>query len=483
MNWFVFNVFIICYIISLTNGTSDRDDEVSIHESSLDFKNEMNRVIVDHFVALPAELKKIILGYLSPNELFEFTQIDDLKVYYDLAAEAYRGTYGDVAVFVKGFVHDVKIDTKPNVITIQGIEKLSKYLRTFNKSVKNIKIDFGTFKRHELSELLEEITKNCGESLTRLEMRNSYQGELERIHEISFPNVEEVVFFNCYSSMDAVNFTRVFPKVRRLSALLTYFSDRTWIQDNFVNLTHLNLHTGSTYIREEDVMEILRHNPHVHTLGLNQYTPELLEMINSMFPNVVNLGLMSLPFAFTRNIEPIHMRHVERLFYKGNVRHLNAAFMKFEGLRELHWNIGLISQHFLIKLIDENRNTIEKLDIVDTIISDAHLMEMFNMPELKMASFTFHPESDVSFSADKLLNFIKSNDKLEKVRLINAYQRLRQDLMKKFKSSQVSGWLTVFDPSSDQNGDIHFVIHNNFMKQFGSGGQVDTQRFFNDNLY
>jgi len=427
-------------------------------------------------------LKKIILCYLSPEELFEFSQIDDFEVYQGLAAEAYKDTYGNIAVYAKGTTL-INSDGKDltNIINIRGIAKLAVFLKTFNKNVKNIRIDFGTFDQNEISQLLDIIVENCAETLTRFEIRNIYQGELQAIQKISFPNLEEVSFFNCFSEMETIDLTKTFPKLRRLSAFFIRFTDRTWIQDNFVNLTHVNLDIGEILFTEEDVMDILNANPLVHSLGLNHYTPSLLRTINSNFTNVVNLGLMNIPFAFRHIFEPIHMEHIEKCFYKGTnkYRHHISTFINFERLIELTWNSGdNRPERIFLKLIDENKNTIEKLEIVDTIISDGNLAKMFNMKKLKKALFTLNSKRILLFSVDTFLDFIKSNEELEEVRLIGAKRNFYRKLVEKLKSSGILGWMEVFNRYSKGKGDIRFV-----KKQFGAGKWENEQQFFDKNLF
>lgn len=479
MDWFVLKCLFIFSVICLANGTIEK----CIDSTSLGFTrnaNETNKVFVDYFTVLPAELKVIILSNLSPDELYEFTQITDFVAYQSLAAQAYGTTHGNVPIFAKGFslVHKYIQKAPANVITIQGVNKLAAFFKMFNKNVNNLRIDFGSFYKDEIPQLIDAIRENCVETLTRLEMRNTYNNELQFILEMSFPNVEEVAFFNCYSKMETMDLIRVFPNIRRLSAILTYFNDRTWIQQNFVNLTHLNVYIDDRFVREEDLIEIVNVNPNVNSIGMNHYTPNLLRLINSNYPNVVNLGLLGYSYAFTGNFEAVRMKQIERFFFKGSIEHRMPAFITFERLRELQWHCDTRPELNFLKIISENKRTIEQLDMVGTIIEDTHLRRLFNMPQLRRASFTFNSLNTESFSAEKFVKFIESNDKLEKVRLIGAGQTLRQDLMAKFQMSRIPGWLEVFDPYSHENGDIHIV-----RKRFETENWDDAKRFFYENSF
>lgn len=390
-----FSYFSIGYIKSATiNQEIDGIKEAELLASSFGFTTDVtvkDKVFIDYFIALPAELKKMILKNFSPKELFEFIKSDQFTEYNHLAIEAYGVTYRDLIIHIKGFLsNDPNFIITNDEILFTHIDTFISFVDIFKNYIKNLKIDFRTFQADELYTFLQAITKNLSKTLTRLEIRNIYGRELDVIKKMSFPNVEELSFFSCYFQNYTFSLKNVFSKVHRLSIALTEFKQRDWIEINFPGLTHLQIDMDQQQFTEREILRILENNRRINSLSVIECTPSLLQMINVRFPNIVNLGIIGLSKEFKENYEIIHMNHVKRFLYTEVSGFKVSSFITFEHLKELLWYSMSKADLILIDFIGKHKQQIETLEIEETVILDEHLLRMNGMTKLEKASFRFN---------------------------------------------------------------------------------------------
>lgn len=482
MKFLTFLSFTFFGVVCFTLAISCTNDSLRLNQNSLSFTHNINvtdKVYVDYFKALPAELVRMILTYLTPKHLFDFAQCKQFAEYHVLAAEAYGLCYKDLAVTAKGLEKaGVDFVRDKNAISFRNITVLRSFLRTFNKYVRNVKMDFSPLDTNDLLELIDTIKENCANSLTRFEMRNIFRGELKLLQNMSFANVEEVSFFNCDIRAESVQLTQLFPKVRRLSAFLTDLSDgQTWIEHNIINLTHLMLHVDEQFFRNQDITNILKRNPSVKSLGLFNSSPDLLHSIDEQFPHIVNLGLQSISYEFKRLTQPIRMEHVERFLYEGEIRQPLRHFIEFKNLKELYWRSTSKPDHILIKLIQDNRHTIEAITIHGTVISDGYLSKMYNMTQLRRAAFHLNPKFNLSFSANGFISFIVSNEQIEEVQLFEVRKKLRQDLLAIFNGRGIAECIHTFELQSNGRGIVVYMRNRNHTPTWDNSIQFFTNNF------
>lgn len=228
--------------------------------------NIENKVFVDNFVSLPAELKVIILGYLSPKELLEFIQIEEFKEYRDLATAAFGIAYKSHSIGYRLIKKD-DIVVENGDISISNLTTFTTFLKLFNKHVKSLKVDNSAFRDDELQTVLDAVDEHCANTLTKLEIRQMFGNELAQIKEMTFPNVEEFFIFSNYFRNQSLDLEDAFPNVRRLTVTNTRFTDRNWIDKSFSNLNALHVDLNRDF-KETEVVKLLEKNPGITTLGL-----------------------------------------------------------------------------------------------------------------------------------------------------------------------------------------------------------------------
>lgn len=490
---FIFLCLFNCCCSSILNGEKDQlqGEEPSNVTSSIEnpenyhnlgfTKNPhvKSKVFVNNFEVLPAELKKIILGHLSPKELFYFVQIDEFKEYHKLTTEAFGSSYKfhNIGYYTHRLIRKDDFIIENDIISIFNFTKFTTFLRTFNKYIKTLVLDNSSFRGNELQITLDFLAENCAKTLTKIEIRHIFGTELNSIKAISFPNVQELIIFSNYFRNQTLDLDRTFPNVRRLTVTGTKYTDRTWIERSFTNLTHLHVDIERGYIRETEVVRILEKSPEVISLGLVYATPSMLRIINEHFPKIVNLGIVALAISYLTTEETIYMRNVERFYFEG-ITFSETRFIDFDNLKELHWNSRCKPEFVFLDLVNRHKIQIESLEIEKTVISNEHLAIISGMTNLQKVTFRFDPEINVTMTANGLLNFIEANEKLSEIHLFDADFHLRQELYRTFNSSNISGTLQTFEPNSDEKGNVFIVKNSRKFIKLGNS-KIDLQIFKN----
>jgi len=279
---------------------------------------------------------------------------------------------------------------------------------------------------------------------------------------------------------NGLDYDAAFPNVQRIGAYCE-FENRKFIQNNFPNLTHLQIDQSKQrkfHYTEIEIVEILRNIPTVSHLGIHYCTPNILRRINENFTNIMDLGIIKLGSEFKYNTEPIRMEYIEKFMFEGKIDFDVSAFIKFKHLKELKWYSNSHPELLLLDIISDCKHSLEIIEVTDTIIRDEHLSKINNLDKLQQFSFRFDPKTESSFTAEGILTFIKSNRKLKEIRLLEARQKLRQELYTNFKSSKLFGKLETFDPNSDENGDIYIIMHPNHRRNL-----LKNDNFFSANTY
>lgn len=467
MKFLLISCIFVCFIESeaINNETEALNREDSLF---LCFTKDMKvkeKIFLNNFLLLPAELKMNILGYLSPNDLFDFIKTETFKEYHHLAVEAYGSFYGDTKISIVGsYTNGLDFDysIEDDQISFNKIDTFTTFADVFNKFIKNLKVEFDSFAAGDLSKFIDTITKNCVKTLTRFEM-HSFTGELGIFDGILFSNVIELSMFNCYFPVESIDLHEIFPKVDRLAAILTEIADFSydWIPNNFPNLTHLEVSTTNFIEHNElELLQILQNLPNINSLGVVKCTPGILRSLNEL-PNIVNLGIIGISWDSRDTQEIIHMKYVQRVYYKetAGFAYSFPAFVDFEHLKELQWSVksNPVQSNVLVDLIKKHQDEIEVLEIEDIRILDKDLRKMKNLVKLERASFRFEPRDTKLMTANGLLEFVKANRNIKEVRLFEANQQLRQDLLESFNSSKVNGWLQTLDPHTEGTGNVRII--------------------------
>lgn len=446
---------------------------------SLGFTTDVNvreKVFIDNFVALPAELKLIILGNLPPKDLFDFTQIEEFNEYHHLATKAYGTSYGDVIVYMKKSRNGQNFHFENDIIHFNDLSVFHSALITFKKHIRNLKINISPLLDYQFNKTVELIGENCAEQLTKLEFRYIHEDDLDVIQTISFPKVEELSLFHCeFDSNEMHQFKEIFPNVRRLSATSIQAEDPMWVERNFLNLTHFQGEIDVDFFSASEIQRILNANPEITSLGLHWSTPDMLRTIDERFPNIVDLAVAVVPDDFF-GVDEIYMKHVETFLFEGL---LDIPMpVTIENLKELQWHGISDLGESLIGFIQKHKDTIERLEIKYAKLTDKHLNKMIYMTKLKRVSINYIPTDDRFISAEGVFFFIRNNPKLVEVQIIQAEQELREEIYKKFKSSGLKGQVNVFDIYHEDDGDIHYIRNENYEFK-----RDDPMEFFKNHFF
>lgn len=453
-----FSVFMKCLCISICCVSS-----LALRPGTLGFTDDVkvtDKVFIDYFNGLPAELQKIILSFLPFAKLFEFAQNAVFKDYHELAAEAYGVSYGHLTVYaVKNGNENFKVID--DTIHFNDFNMFCKFIKSFNRHIKNLLISFATEPPN--------CWEFCSQSIIKFGVENLSYENFEIFKKLSFPQVEELSFFD--SDFDKnLDLSRSFPNVRRLSCTSTSFTDRTWVEKSFPNLTHLQVDMSSQRwldasmdhgLREngaftqDEIIRILERNPNIFSLNIRFCVPEILPVINEHFPNIIEMNIFDSYFIFNPS-HVIRMEHVEKFMFMSHSTENPSCFIVLENLRELTWYDHNGPRNVFYDFMKNHKHQIEVIELAQGVIEDEDLLAMFNMKKLQRASIHFSTAEN-TITANGVWSFIKSNEQLLNVHLFNVDQKLRNELYKTFESTYIPGEIEAFDPQANQTGDIHFI--------------------------
>lgn len=413
-----FSCLSICFVTGRDFGVPQKPylEIIGVKDSKIN-----DKAFVERFTSFPEEFKREVLSFFAVNELFDFMHTEEFSAYHHLAYAQYGDSYSNTPVYIKDLKQsDFAYDD--GVISFGSIPTFKKYLQTFNKQIKNLKIEVRLLQADELNDVLSTVAEHCAETLTRLEIRSSSSKGINIIKTMSFPMVEELSFFMCGLGEQNLDLKQTFPNVRRLAATFTKSVDRMWIDKNFSNLTHLQVDVDETHaFTESEILRFLRNNPEMHSLSIVAATPKLLCAINNKFPNIVNLGMINLAPEWYKS-EMVHMEHIERFVFEGSIKP-NPSFVTFNKLKEIQWHSPAEAKVLLLDLIHENSNTLEKILITQPDISGEQLATMTNMLQLERISLSF-----TTATANQIYDLFKVNQKLSEVRMYDSTHSLRQNL-------------------------------------------------------
>lgn len=406
-----------------------------------------------------------VLEDYSVKELYDFMQMDQYKQYHSVAAEVYGEKFGDIPI--QGVNYKRRdFEFENDVIYFGKLETFTEFLRSFNRYIRNIKVDslesvheWGSTPDAVISAVLEAIDEHCGDTLTHFELREDHLNFVNNI-KFTFPSVEELSLYKCAIYTATIDLKTTFPNVRRLKAEGTHFKDRNWVERNFQNLTNLKVTLGTpngltSFFTDFKVYNILREIRSISTLSLGNCETGMLEIINDQFPQIIDLEIINPKPEFSQ--KPIRLEHVKRFSCQGMEVQIEP-FFEFDHLKILQWSSKSQFVHQLISLIQKHADQIEEIDILNTSISDNDLEEIGQLGKLQRFTVTFDPNAEeVSFdqvlSADALINFINGNKKLNEIHLIDVDTVLRKHFIEAM--IQLNGFKWCKD--LEYENDIHLV--------------------------
>lgn len=368
------------------------------------------------------------LSKLSLHELLSKAEIDEHCL--SVARELFRQNYGSTKFHLSGpFQSDETnaIDeTNQQHIYIQNIRLVKMLLKWFGDLIRKLDISFENIDGCPGREIIENVNKNCSESLVRLEMRNCKEFVLDNLKN-TFPHMRTALFSSSQSKSlqitpDAVKLNQLFPNLESLMLEYTKKSDWELIGTQFPNLTMLavELPNGKDPDRPDGVYvgNWLKSNPKIEILSIQHCTMNILKAANELLLNLKNLELRFFSTEYLNyEGDPIHFNNVRQLTIHSNrSKDEVPEFIFFDQLQDLKLYVkpeltdkwtSFIGQQF-------NKNSIIKLVISTNVLTKARFNALSDLlPNLNGVSI----DCSTDYTAKDIIKFIEKSNQLMTLRM------------------------------------------------------------------
>lgn len=368
------------------------------------------------------------LSKLSLYELLMKAEIDEhcLKV----ARELFRQNYGLTKFHVSGpFQNDESNaidDLNQQQIIIQNFSLVKMILNVFGDLIRKLDISFENIDSCPGREIINNVNRNCSQSLKRLEMKNCKEYVLDSL-KMTFPHMRTALFSSSQSkslqiSSDAGKFDQLFPNLESLLLEYTTKSDWKLIGNEFPKLTMLavELPNGKDPDRPDDIYvgNWLKSNTKIEILSIQYSTLNILRAANELLLNLKNLELRFLSTEYLNYTgDPIHFNNVRQLTVQSNRSNEETPeFIFFHQLQELKLYVKPELNDKWILFIGQqlNKKSIIKLYISTTVLT----RERFNsLSDLLPNLIGVSVECSTDYTAKDIIKFIEKSNQLMTLRM------------------------------------------------------------------
>lgn len=301
-------------------------------------------------------------------------------------------------------------------------------LKYFGCVIKKLKITYANIDLIESKLITRYLNKYCSDSLTELQLENC-GGNILKYMNRPFKNVEHLTFGQ--RLLDVSNETplmnQTFPNVQRLSLDLTEFSSQ-YPGCHLPHLIHLDLNIND--LRDEsNVIKVIESNPYVRSINLRSISPNILEIISKMQPNLQNLTNSMFPYGVNR----IHFTNV--VTFKVEDSLTSPSNFSFSNLKDVRMNCYGEQCNNWIDFVRDHNN-LSRFYIGYSDMNDLQFERLSDLPNL-VEMVIEHLQRNF-FAIDTVVRFLNTHPNLQTFKLGSC-----QDSDKKtFKQSLEKEWET-----------------------------------------
>lgn len=326
-----------------------------------------------------------------------------------------------------------------NTIYIHGLATTGAFLEQFGGSIHKLKIvyDLHGKKYQERKSIYkrkinELVSLHCSESLRQIELVIRKDVSFFNQMKKPFKRVENVTIGGQYKTLgnSVLNFTGLFPVMRRLYLPLVEIADKSFIDQKFSHLEHLEVkildRPGSPLITEADLIAMLKRNPQIGSLTLGKSTRPLLHTINEFLPNVEELDLLYYMCGpdDSEDLSTISFKNLKKLTIYPGPHQANKKII-FENLIELHTDTYASIGNWWSDAIKKSKD-LKQLHLQRGCASEKTLSEITSA-DLKLTEMTLSVCREVSH--EYIIDFIRKCQYVGKFRFNRFYPDISLKLL------------------------------------------------------
>lgn len=330
-----------------------------------------------------------------------------------IAQEIYKLKYSDKFIWIDVSYRDpVYIKSEfindPESIIFRKIGTAGRFLRLFGHLISKIGITESKNIIDDNVPIAETISLYCSETLKELQFSEMVYSDIFKDFEKPFKNLEYLSLWGHFEivSSEKFNFGELFPAVKTLSLKDVKLDDKIGFVSKLQHLEHLsvtlklNEHLDDTFgfLDDNDIMELIKMNPHIHHLTLSSCNRAMLQFVSENMPQLKTLELGEYDESNSDDQREINFNNLKSFkmleFIKGDL----LRNIQFENLEELEirneksdktW-IDAVAQNFHLKKlhIKEPALNNEDLNELARIIAPRDITELTAKVNITLPSDT-----------------------------------------------------------------------------------------------
>lgn len=390
-----------------------------------------------------------LLSLVSTAEMFQYFFFNNkLKKYHNLAAKKYGERFANRPVDIMW--GDKNLTAFDNQLWIKCITtNVKRHIKPIKDHIKALRINLLQFDEDKLAAALIYIHNTLGNKLESLELRVGREENFQPFKTFKFPAVKELTIFNI--DLPNFNYKEMFPSVESLTVIKTSIKGKNWFPNNFPRLKRLQVQVGNDCIDKSEVVKALETNSKLTDFGNAYGDSSLPELINSNYPNIVNLAIINPLPEFKSLKEPIKMNYVQRFLFAHEVSCRYAKFFQFSQLRELNWHCVRAPRTLFRDIMKNNSNQIEIINVDDAVLTNKDLQQMAELDKLVRVSIGFNDEAAAEIglsgngkmTGNGLANLVKNSKTLAGLRLKGVDIKFAKKVYAAFKAIGLGKWIVI----------------------------------------
>lgn len=287
-------------------------------------------------------------------------------------------------------------------ITINDFRLASKVLKYFGHLIVHLELDFPSTD-NQIEEIEELVNLHCSNTLTELIVRAD-NGDIFRSMTRPFQKVENIRLKKHIKNLcnKLLNFSDLFPSLRRLNFVYVKVSDTRCIEQIFPNLEHLQIDVNhfetSEYFTEPVLERFMQKNRHIRSLTLQLVTPSVLKLVAENLPELEYLEVQHYYETNDTN-NSIHFGKVKRFVMKQSSFSAPNNVI-FDELMDLHID-GLPKYCRRWFQFIEMHPQLQRIEVTGRDLNASDIMRMahshFNVSEISLHSSGNVDSHDIAY--------------------------------------------------------------------------------------
>lgn len=401
-----------------------------------------------NFMDLNIDCMLIIFDHLNMDELITFSQVSNrLYPYVErILRQKVSGTKiefnipYDKSIKVKGPSDYVKFYYRNT--QFQHFPTIINFLKHFPHLILRLSVrhDY-TLTKAEREQIYDLINLHCSETLNELSVAGFAYSRFTK----PFPKVEVVSVGGSHDDHLSLNFTTLFPSIRRLNIGLFYDQKLHLADQKMPTLEEILISENDNGHNARLLEKIIRNNSQIKSLILHQPRPNLLEYIATELPHLERLSIIRFEEDSSRNYN-LNFQHLKYFSATMAVFPLNIVFDELEEIeiRTDKWESMLAVE----KVIQYKRHL--KTFELNVELNDDDITRLANghLDVIEMKFFC-----GLNVTVGKIVELVEKSERVQKLRLSFGWSRLlNSTIPDELQENLPIGWRVT--------NDGHFVFLN-----------------------